>query len=142
MVAPIGAPNFREALRWGAEVYHALKAVLKKQGLATGLGDEGGFAPDVAGTTIDAENAGKVVRDGQPAIQGCVDDAMKQQEDIPPKLRMTLSISTKGVVEKSVINDAVVQATSLGSCLNKAARRWKFAPPTEAADLEIPLVLR
>jgi len=50
MVAPIGAPNFREALRWGAEVYHALKSVLKKQGLATGLGDEGGFAPDVAGT--------------------------------------------------------------------------------------------
>ena len=50
MVAPIGAPNFREALRWGAAVYHALKAVLKKQGLATGLGDEGGFAPDVAGT--------------------------------------------------------------------------------------------
>ena len=50
MVAPIGAPTFREALRWGAEVYHALKAVLKKQGLSTGLGDEGGFAPDVAGT--------------------------------------------------------------------------------------------
>jgi enolase len=50
MVAPIGAPSFKEAVRWGAEVYHALKAVLKKQGLATGLGDEGGFAPDVAGT--------------------------------------------------------------------------------------------
>jgi enolase len=50
MVAPIGAPSFAEALRWGAEVYHALKSVLKKQGLATGLGDEGGFAPDVAGT--------------------------------------------------------------------------------------------
>ena len=50
MVAPIGAPNFKESLRWGAEVYHSLKAVLKKQGLATGLGDEGGFAPDVAGT--------------------------------------------------------------------------------------------
>ncbi|MBJ7398781.1 phosphopyruvate hydratase [Mycolicibacterium sp.] len=50
MVSPIGAPNFKEALRWGAEVYHALKAVLKKQGLSTGLGDEGGFAPDVAGT--------------------------------------------------------------------------------------------
>jgi enolase len=50
MVAPIGAPNFSEALRWGAEVYHALKAELKKQGLATGLGDEGGFAPDVPGT--------------------------------------------------------------------------------------------
>jgi enolase len=50
MIAPIGAPSFKEAVRWGAEVYHALKAVLKKQGLATGLGDEGGFAPDVAGT--------------------------------------------------------------------------------------------
>jgi enolase len=50
MVAPIGAPNFKEALRWGAEVYHALKAVLKKPGRATGLGDEGGCAPDVAGT--------------------------------------------------------------------------------------------
>jgi enolase len=50
MIAPIGAPSFREALRCGAEVYHALKSVLKKQGLSTGLGDEGGFAPDVAGT--------------------------------------------------------------------------------------------
>ena len=50
MIAPIGAPSFKEALRWGAEVYHSLKSVLKKQGLATGLGDEGGFAPDIPGT--------------------------------------------------------------------------------------------
>jgi enolase len=47
MIAPIGAPTFREALRWGAETYHALKSVLKKKGLATGLGDEGGFAPSL-----------------------------------------------------------------------------------------------
>jgi enolase len=47
MVAPIGATTFRDALRWGAEVYHALKAVLKGRGLSTGLGDEGGFAPDL-----------------------------------------------------------------------------------------------
>jgi enolase len=47
MIAPIGAESFREALRWGAEVYHALKGVLKERGLATGLGDEGGFAPDL-----------------------------------------------------------------------------------------------
>ena len=47
MIAPIGAPTFREALRSGAEVYHALKAVLKKKGLSTGLGDEGGFAPSL-----------------------------------------------------------------------------------------------
>jgi enolase len=51
MIAPVGAESFREALRWGAEVYHALKGVLKADGLATGLGDEGGFAPDLAGTT-------------------------------------------------------------------------------------------
>ncbi|MET4225064.1 phosphopyruvate hydratase [Oerskovia enterophila] len=47
MVAPIGATSFREALRTGAEVYHSLKSVLKSKGLATGLGDEGGFAPNL-----------------------------------------------------------------------------------------------
>ncbi|NYI71805.1 enolase [Naumannella cuiyingiana] len=47
MIAPIGAPSFGEALRQGAEVYHALKSVLKAKGLATGLGDEGGFAPNL-----------------------------------------------------------------------------------------------
>jgi enolase len=47
MIAPVGAPTFAEGLRMGAEVYHALKSVLKKKGLATGLGDEGGFAPDL-----------------------------------------------------------------------------------------------
>jgi enolase len=47
MVLPIGAPTFREALRWGAEVYHALKAELHAKGLSTGLGDEGGFAPEI-----------------------------------------------------------------------------------------------
>jgi enolase len=45
MIAPVGAPNFREALRWGSEVYQALKGVLKSGGHATGVGDEGGFAP-------------------------------------------------------------------------------------------------
>ncbi|MCB2411895.1 phosphopyruvate hydratase [Demequina sp. TTPB684] len=48
MVAPVGAATFREALRMGAEVYHSLKSVLKERGLATGLGDEGGFAPNLA----------------------------------------------------------------------------------------------
>jgi enolase len=47
MIAPIGAASFKEALREGTEVYHALKSVLKKAGYATGLGDEGGFAPDL-----------------------------------------------------------------------------------------------
>ncbi len=48
MIAPVGAATFEEALRWGAETYHALKAVLKQHGLGTGVGDEGGFAPDLA----------------------------------------------------------------------------------------------
>ncbi|MFD1832632.1 MULTISPECIES: phosphopyruvate hydratase [Streptomyces] len=47
MIAPIGAESFSEALRWGTEVYHTLKKVLKERGLSTGLGDEGGFAPDL-----------------------------------------------------------------------------------------------
>jgi enolase len=47
MVAPIGATTFAEALRWGAETYHALKSVLKQHGLSTGVGDEGGFAPNL-----------------------------------------------------------------------------------------------
>jgi enolase len=45
MIAPVGAPNFREALRWGSEAYHSLKSVLKEAGYSTGVGDEGGFAP-------------------------------------------------------------------------------------------------
>ena len=48
MVMPVGAPNFREALRMGAEVFHTLKGVLGKKGLATSVGDEGGFAPNLA----------------------------------------------------------------------------------------------
>jgi enolase len=49
MVVPVGAPSFSEALRMGVEVYHALKGVLKARGLGTGVGDEGGFAPDLPG---------------------------------------------------------------------------------------------
>jgi enolase len=47
MIAPIGAESFRESLRWGAEIYHSLKSVLKQRGLATSIGDEGGFAPNL-----------------------------------------------------------------------------------------------
>jgi enolase len=47
MIAPVGAATFAEALRWGAETYHSLKSVLKQHGLSTGVGDEGGFAPEL-----------------------------------------------------------------------------------------------
>jgi enolase len=47
MLVPVGAPTFSEALRWGAETYHALKSILVEKGLSTGVGDEGGFAPDL-----------------------------------------------------------------------------------------------
>ncbi|MBI3537868.1 MAG: phosphopyruvate hydratase [Chloroflexi bacterium] len=51
MIAPVGASSFREALRWGAEIYHALKKVLKDKGYSTNVGDEGGFAPALASNT-------------------------------------------------------------------------------------------
>ena len=50
MILPVGAPSFKEALRWGAEVFHALKGILHDRGLVTAVGDEGGFAPTFEGT--------------------------------------------------------------------------------------------
>src|SRR5207237_9602595 len=47
MVMPVGAPSFAEALRWGAEIFHALRGILKARGQSTGVGDEGGFAPNL-----------------------------------------------------------------------------------------------
>jgi enolase len=61
MIAPVGAPNFREALRWGAETYHALKSVLKSGGYSTGVGDEGGFAPAFKKNAEAVENILKAI---------------------------------------------------------------------------------
>ena len=61
MIAPVGAPTFKEALRCGAEVYHALKGVLSKQGMSTALGDEGGFAPDLPNTEAAIAVVGEAV---------------------------------------------------------------------------------
>ena len=63
MIAPIGAATFAEALRWGAETYHALKAVLKSQGLSTGLGDEGGFAPNLPSNRSALDLIGQAIGD-------------------------------------------------------------------------------
>lgn len=54
MIRPVGAPSFRESLRYGAEVFHSLKAILKSKGLSTAVGDEGGFAPNFSGGTEEA----------------------------------------------------------------------------------------
>ncbi len=61
MIAPIAAPSYPEAVRQGAEVYHALKSVLKKKGLATGVGDEGGFAPDLPSNAAALDLIGEAV---------------------------------------------------------------------------------
>ena len=61
MIAPLGAPTFREALRWGAETYHALKSVLKSGGFSTGVGDEGGFAPAFRRNADAVENILKAI---------------------------------------------------------------------------------
>jgi hypothetical protein len=100
--------------------------------------------PTVAGAQIDAENVSKVVRAGQSAVQDCVEKAMKNGEDVPGKVKMTLSIRPNGVVEKSRVDAAVVQASPLGGCLSSAAKKWKFAPfaGSETLDVGLPLVLR
>jgi len=61
MIAPVGAPSFREALRWGTETYHALKSVLKAGGYSTGVGDEGGFAPAFKKNADAVENILKAI---------------------------------------------------------------------------------
>jgi enolase len=88
MIAPVGAPNFREALRWGSEVYQALKGVLKSGGYSVGVGDEGGFAPafkqnsDAVDTILKAiEKAGYKPGDDvaialDPATSGFCEDNM------------------------------------------------------------------
>lgn len=98
--------------------------------------------PATIGSSIDAENAKKVVQDGQGGIQLCVDSAMKMGEDIPGKVIFTLTIGQKGSVERAVANNAVVGASTLGGCLASTMKKWKFAPPTEPTDLDIPLILR
>ncbi|MDY4761587.1 MULTISPECIES: surface-displayed alpha-enolase [Streptococcus] len=61
MIVPVGAPTFKEALRWGAEVFHALKKILKERGLVTAVGDEGGFAPKFEGTEDGVETILKAI---------------------------------------------------------------------------------
>ncbi len=61
LILPVGAPTFREAVRWGAEVFHALKAILAEQGMSTAVGDEGGFAPDLSSNEAAIETLLKAV---------------------------------------------------------------------------------
>ncbi|MBS5423265.1 MAG: phosphopyruvate hydratase, partial [Streptococcus salivarius] len=61
MIVPAGAPTFKEALRWGAEIFHALKKILKERGLETAVGDEGGFAPRFDGTEDGVETIIKAI---------------------------------------------------------------------------------
>ncbi|MCL2681724.1 MAG: phosphopyruvate hydratase [Streptococcaceae bacterium] len=61
MIVPVGAPTFKEALRWGAEIFHALKKILKDRGLETSVGDEGGFAPRFDGTEDGVETILKAI---------------------------------------------------------------------------------
>ncbi len=63
MIRPVGAPSFKEALRMGAEVFHALKAIFKKRGLSTAVGDEGGFAPKLDGTEDALESIIQAIKD-------------------------------------------------------------------------------
>ena len=74
MVMPLGAPNFREALRWGVEVFHNLKAVLKKNGYSTAVGDEGGFAPNLKSNVEAVERVLEAITDAgyKPGEHICI----------------------------------------------------------------------
>ena len=96
MIAPIGAATFKESLQWGAEVYHALKATIKAQGLSTGLGDEGGFAPDCASTkaALDLivsaiEKAGFTVGMDVASSEFCEDDGYHFEGGVHTAAEMT-----------------------------------------------------
>jgi enolase len=92
MIAPVGAATFAEALRWGAEVYHALKSVLKSEELATAIGDEGGFAPRVASNEQPLELIVKAIelagyKPGQDVAIACDAAASEFLEDGTYRLR-------------------------------------------------------
>jgi enolase len=82
MITPIGAATYSEALRWGAEVYHALKSVVKQRGLSTGVGDEGGFAPDLehnrAALDLIVEAIGKAGFNPGPDVALAIDAAASE----------------------------------------------------------------
>ena len=90
MVMPIGAPTFSEGLRWGVEIFHALKSVLKKKGYSTNVGDEGGFAPDIQSneeaidTVMNAINAAGFKAGTQVAI--AMDPAVSEMYDSAKKV--------------------------------------------------------
>src|SRR6187551_2805042 len=74
MIVPVGAPSFREALRWGAEVFHALKKILHDRGLSTAVGDEGGFAPTFSGTEDGVETILQAIEKAgyKPGVDICL----------------------------------------------------------------------
>lgn len=90
MVMPIGASTFSEGLRWGVEIFHALKSVLKKKGYSTNVGDEGGFAPDIQSNeeAIDTVMSGKLVADDNLTS---LQSGNKQQEVVIVQFKETVS---------------------------------------------------
>ena len=87
MIMPAGAPSFKEGLRWCTEVFHALQALLKSKGLATSVGDEGGFAPDLASDEeaiqyiLEAIEKAAIRRQGFCAGHGCCLQRMEGQQE-------------------------------------------------------------
>ena len=91
MVMPVGMPTFAEALRAGAETFHALRALLKKRGLATGVGDEGGFAPSLSSNREAVELVLEALqRRRLPARRGHVHRARRRVERVLGRRRQAL----------------------------------------------------
>ncbi len=90
MIAPVGAANFREALRWGSEIYHTLKKVLKTKGYSTGVGDEGGFAP--------------ALKSNAEALDLIVQAIEKAGYRPGEQIALSLDPASSGIFEKGVYN--------------------------------------
>ena len=102
MIVPAGAPTFKEALRWGAEIFHALKKILKERGLETAVGDEGGFAPRFDGTEDGVETIIKAIEaagyvPGKDVFIG-FDCASSEFYDAELKFTTTLNLKVKALL--------------------------------------------
>ena len=123
MIAPIGAPTFREALRSGAEVYHALKSVLKKKGLSTGLGDEGGFAPNLPTNAAALDLIAEAVADGR--LHASAPTSCSRSTWRPPSSTRTAAYTFEGAREVRRRDDRLLHAswsTTTRSCRSRT--RW------------------
>ena len=99
--------------------------------------------PAVADNNLDPANVKKVVQSGQTAVQSCVEAGAKQGQSVPGRQLLTLTIEPNGVVSGAKFQNMATGASSIGECIQRAAKKWKFAPSgaKDGVDVDIPMAL-